>query len=73
MGRWRALLWLGPSLALIAAVVLYPAVALVRASLSRYSITGVHQGSVGAANYARLLEQGSQTAITSVNARFAGR
>jgi len=57
VGRWRALLWLGPSLALIAAVVLYPAVALVRASLSRYSITGVHQGSVGAANYARLLEQ----------------
>jgi len=57
VGRWQALLWLGPSLALIAAVVLYPAVALVRASLSRYSITGVRQGSVGAANYARLLEQ----------------
>jgi ABC-type sugar transport system permease subunit len=32
-------------------------VALVRASLSRYSITGVYQGSAGAANYARLLEQ----------------
>jgi len=57
VGRWQALVWLGPSLALIAAVVLYPAVALVRASLSRYSITGVRQGSVGAANYARLLEQ----------------
>ena len=57
MGRWQALFWLGPSLALIAAVVVYPAVALVRASLSRYSITGVRQGSVGAANYARLLEQ----------------
>jgi multiple sugar transport system permease protein len=57
VGRWQALFWLGPSLALIAAVVLYPAVALVRASLSRYSITGVRQGSVGAANYARLLEQ----------------
>jgi len=57
VGRWQALLWLGPSLALIAAVVVYPAVALVRASLSRYSITGLYQGSVGAANYARLLEQ----------------
>ena len=57
MGRWQALLWLGPSLVLIAAVVVYPAVALVRASLSRYSITGLYQGSVGAANYARLLEQ----------------
>jgi len=29
----------------------------VRASLSRYSITGLYQGSVGAANYTRLLEQ----------------
>ncbi|PYO18646.1 MAG: ABC transporter permease, partial [Candidatus Rokuibacteriota bacterium] len=55
--RWEALLWLGPSLALIGGVVFYPAVALVRASLGRYSITGVYQGSVGAENYARLLEQ----------------
>ena len=57
MGHWPALLWLGPSLALIAAVVVYPVAALVRASLSRYSITGLYQGSVGASNYARLLEQ----------------
>ena len=35
---------------------MYPVVALVRASLSRYSITGLYQGSVGASNYARLLE-----------------
>jgi ABC-type sugar transport system permease subunit len=35
----------------------YPVVALVRASLGRYSITGLHQGWVGAANYVRLLEQ----------------
>jgi ABC-type sugar transport system permease subunit len=55
-GGWRALLWLGPSLALIVAVVLYPAGQLVRASLSRYSVTGLHQGSVGARNYARLAE-----------------
>ena len=57
MGHWPALLWLGPSLALIAAVVVYPVAALVRASLSRYSITGLYQGSVGASNYTRLLEQ----------------
>jgi multiple sugar transport system permease protein len=57
MGRWQALLWLGPSLALIAVVVVYPAVALVGASLGRYSITGLYQGWVGAANYMRLLEQ----------------
>ena len=53
----RALLWLGPSLALIAAVGFYPAVELVRASLGRYSITGLYQGAVGLRNYARLLEQ----------------
>ena len=55
--RWEALLWLGPSLVLIGGVVGYPAIALVRASLGRYSITGLYQGSVGADNYARLLEQ----------------
>jgi multiple sugar transport system permease protein len=55
--RWEALLWLGPSLALIGGVVFYPAVALVHASLGRYSITGVYQGAVGAENYARLLQQ----------------
>jgi len=53
----RALIWLGPSLLLIAAVVVYPAVQLVRASLGRYSITGLYQGAVGARNYGRLLEQ----------------
>jgi multiple sugar transport system permease protein len=61
--RWEALLWLGPSLALIGGVVFYPAVALVRASLGRYSITGVYQGSVGAENYARLLEQPALPAV----------
>ena len=55
--RWEALLWLGPSLVLIVGVVFYPAVALVRASLARYSLTGVYQASVGADNYARLLQQ----------------
>jgi multiple sugar transport system permease protein len=53
----RALLWLGPSLLLIAAVVVYPAALLVRASLGRYSITGLYQGGVGLRNYGRLLEQ----------------
>jgi ABC-type sugar transport system permease subunit len=53
----RALLWLGPSLLLVAAVVIYPAAQLVRASLGRYSITGLYQGAVGGRNYARLLEQ----------------
>jgi multiple sugar transport system permease protein len=42
---------------LLAAVVVYPAVALVRASFGQYSMTGLYQGFVGTRNYARLLEQ----------------
>ena len=38
-------------------MVVYPAVELVRASLGRYSITGLYQGAVGLRNYARLIEQ----------------
>lgn len=53
----HALLWLGPSLILIVAVVVYPAVALVRTSLRRYSLTGVEREWVGLGNYGRLLAQ----------------
>jgi multiple sugar transport system permease protein len=53
----RALLWLGPSLALILAVVVYPALALVRTSLASYSITGIRQEWVGLGNYTRLIAQ----------------
>ena len=38
-------------------MVVYPAAELVRASLGRYSITGLYQGAVGLRNYARLLDQ----------------
>jgi ABC-type sugar transport system permease subunit len=38
-------------------VVLYPALLLARASVSRYSITGLYQGFVGFGNYARLFAQ----------------
>jgi multiple sugar transport system permease protein len=41
----------------MAAIVLYPTIQLVRASLSQYSVTGLSQGFVGLRNYARLLEQ----------------
>jgi multiple sugar transport system permease protein len=63
--RWQPLLWLAPSLALIAAVVVYPAAALVSASLGRYSITGLSQGWVGTRNYARLLEQEALAAVVA--------
>jgi ABC-type sugar transport system permease subunit len=49
----------------MAAVVLYPAAELVRASLSRYSITGLHQGFVGLANYGRLLQQDALPAVVA--------
>ena len=71
-GRWPALLWLGPSLLLIAAVVVYPAVALIRASLGRYSITGLYQGSVGLQNYARLLEQQALPAVVANTVVWVG-
>jgi ABC-type sugar transport system permease subunit len=48
--------------------VLYPAAQLVLASLSRYSITGLYQGAVGADNYVRL---GGQPALLAVVANTA--
>ncbi len=56
---WEALLWLGPALVLIVGVVLYPAVELVRASVSRYSITGLRLGAAGGTNYAAVLDHPS--------------
>ncbi len=50
-----ALLWLGPALLLIGGVVIYPAFELVRASFSRYSITGLRLGAAGGENYANVL------------------
>lgn len=50
-----ALPWLFLPVALIAGVVVYPAIALVRASLSEYSFTGLRTGSAGLDNYARVL------------------
>jgi ABC-type sugar transport system permease subunit len=55
-GAWSALLWLAPSLVLIAGVVIYPAIALVKASLSDYSITGLRKGSAGLDNYRAIVD-----------------
>jgi multiple sugar transport system permease protein len=52
---WSALLWLGPSLLLIGGVVIYPAVKLLQASLARYSLVGLYQGSAGLGNYRTLI------------------
>jgi multiple sugar transport system permease protein len=58
-----ALLWLGPALLLIAAVVLYPAVELLRASTSDYSITGLRRGAAGTANYTAVLAHPALTTV----------
>src|SRR5205085_8666540 len=50
-----ALLWLGPALVLIAGVVIYPAIELVQASFTRFSITGLRTGSAGTSNYGNVL------------------
>src|SRR3954447_26696370 len=50
-----ALLWLGPALLLIAGVVISPAIELVQASFTRFSITGLQIGSAGTGNYSKVL------------------
>jgi len=53
---WTALLWLSPALVLVAGVVIYPAIELVKASLGSYSITGLRTGSAGLSNYRKVLD-----------------
>jgi multiple sugar transport system permease protein len=43
----------------------YPAVELLRASVSRYSITGLYQGAVGVLNYRRLVEQDALATVVA--------
>src|SRR5665811_300546 len=54
-----ALLWLGPALLLIAGVVVFPAIELVRAAFSRYSITGLRLGDAGTTNFKNVLNHPS--------------
>lgn len=51
------LLWLGPALALIAGVVLWPAVEMLRTSFSEVSPTGLIAGAAGLDNYRRMLAE----------------
>ena len=54
-----ALLWLGPALLLIFGVVVFPAVELVRAAFSKYSITGLRLGDAGTSNFKNVLNHPS--------------
>lgn len=60
---WTALLWLAPALVLVAAVVIYPAIELVKASLGRYSITGLRTGSAGLSNFRQVLDHPDFTTV----------
>ncbi|MEO6700881.1 MAG: sugar ABC transporter permease [Jatrophihabitantaceae bacterium] len=53
---WVALVWLSPALVLIAGVVIYPAIELVKAALGEYSITGLRTGSAGLSNFRKVLD-----------------
>ncbi len=54
-----ALLWLGPALLLIIGVVVFPAVELIRAAFSKYSITGLRLGDAGTTNFKNVLDHSS--------------
>jgi len=58
-----ALLWLGPALLLIIGVVVFPAVELVRAAFSRYSITGLRLRDAGTANFSNVLNHPSLVTV----------
>jgi multiple sugar transport system permease protein len=49
-----ALLWIGPALALILGVVVWPAIEMLRTSVSEISVAGLLKGSAGFNNYATL-------------------
>ncbi|WP_369030065.1 carbohydrate ABC transporter permease [Streptomyces adonidis] len=58
---WRALeplLWLGPAILLILAMVVWPVVEMIRTSLTRVSSTGQSQGFAGIRNYTDLFAEG---------------
>jgi ABC-type sugar transport system permease subunit len=57
------LLWLGPALALIVGVVLWPAVEMMRTSLARISATGLATGWAGLENYRRLIAEPALTQV----------
>jgi len=58
-----ALVWLGPALLLIIGVVVFPAIQLVRAAFSRYSITGLRLGDAGTTNFENVLSHPSLTTV----------
>jgi multiple sugar transport system permease protein len=61
LGVWARRLaplgWLGPSLILIALIIVYPAVEMIRTSFIKFNSIGLAQGSAGAGNYRTLFHE----------------
>jgi ABC-type sugar transport system permease subunit len=55
--RLAPLAWLGPSLVLVGAVILYPVYEMVVTSLSDINISGINVGSVGLRNFSWVLQE----------------
>lgn len=74
-GQWRRgplgrlaraltpLLWVGPAVALIAVVVIWPVEVLVRTSFSNISVDGFDLGSAGGRNYSNLFDNPALTGV----------
>jgi multiple sugar transport system permease protein len=55
--RLGPLAWLGPSLILIALIIVYPAIEMVRTSFIKFNSIGLSQGSAGVGNYRTLFDE----------------
>ncbi|GIH71333.1 carbohydrate ABC transporter permease [Sphaerimonospora thailandensis] len=55
--RLEPLAWIGPAMVLIAVVVVWPVIEMIRSSFLKISRFGVVQGSNGAGNYAKLFDE----------------
>jgi len=49
--------WLGPSLILIAGIIIYPAIEMIRTSFIKFNSIGLPQGAAGASNYRNLFHE----------------
>lgn len=64
-GIGQTLIWLGPALALIIGVVLFPAIKLVQASTERFTVTGLRNGSAGTRNFRAVLQHPALSTVLS--------
>jgi multiple sugar transport system permease protein len=55
--RLGPLAWLGPSLILIALIIVYPAIEMIRTSFIKFNSIGLSQGSAGVGNYRTLFDE----------------